>query len=607
MKRFFILWMVAVVLLLWSAYVYADGISITLNNCGAQTAYFRVGLNALATSGQVYVVAPGGSQTVTDGGSSGPYVIGVGSAGCTGCTSNYWDAFYPYPATTGAQTLTIGGVKANYYTECIYANTNGGGTNCTDTLTIANNNTVGNVYKLFVNGVDSGNMVEVDAGSTASFNFANPGCSNNVYKAVFYNIVDNFQCAGSQNFTPGGWMCSGSSINGNPYSTNSLTQGIGVNGSTNQPPSIVNNPNPNGDTPPYTNGVGGNTPIGWTNSSGSATNPLGTGTYQQGSDALYKATVDGDQAIVDAIHQADQHISTAASAATNFLGKIDNDLNAGFGNQSNSMNGLLQASTNWWKGQSNQMGSLLTGETNWWGGQSNQMGILLTNNFGAATGLLSYSWNFTNPTFLTNMGASSASPDMSQYTYLSNALAMDIPPVPDGDDGIYSISAGGYTFDCNPKHYSTVVSLASGLKELITFFVSFVYLFWLTKYCMDHVKEVCKLTQVKLPNMTATILGVGGNWGVLAYPVYIALMVVILGIFPVFVIGLITVKHASLLVIVASGLTHTGVAGNAVSLANYFIPLDYIIGLCVSAMVDMVSVGTVFTLVGWMMRALPGG
>lgn len=342
---------------------FGNGVIVTIVNVGTNSVNAGISITNVTGGFGFGVVLPGTTATNIDG---------------AGSYQQYW---VQWSANAGGPTAFVVGPIGNGSSANQAPNQygpipvcgNGIPTNCTDTLTICNQGIAAQSYQLLNAGVPSGS-VTVLGGGCQTMTFANPGCVPGRWS---YYAIPNYIDLGAPGYSPynpGIGPGDNSIVPANSSTSISPTPGNPApNNSNSQYPIAPYNNNSN-FTNSNTNG-----PINYgTNLAVNPTNAANNGTIEATGNALYTATVQSEQGIVDAIKTMDQanragHAGTSneLNMVTNLLGTMTNELAAltnGYGTNNNPTGNAFNIWSNTISTITNAVGSALSTMTNGWGG-----------------------------------------------------------------------------------------------------------------------------------------------------------------------------------------------------------------------------------------------
>ena len=358
--------------------------------CGSSGSVSHTLGDVPAASAVLFTISIGQNPTYPDSGAFGP----------SGGTAGAWPAGI---TAIGPCTFTFTGPN-QVFTFHIQAGSPA--TNCAFPINITNSDVYPKTYALYKNDVLTGTYWYVPALGSIADTYIVPDCDETGY--TLRQVYEGNINGPATDLGNGGQRINGP------------TAGIGTVGGDNLltggtvlfPPAQL---------PPAAAGPGQNTngPITYGPNS-NPTNGLVNGTVEAGDNALYTATVNGDNALLQAVNQVDDDLRVNTASTSNMLGQLASHLTNGSGSNADYSGVLGQI-------QSNTLGT------------ENNTGFLT--NFGQITNQLS-------GTFLLQL-SNMQSAAQAAGTSISNAFGSAIgsfpiaPSIDGGSDGVHIPTANG--------------------------------------------------------------------------------------------------------------------------------------------------------------------
>jgi len=184
----------------------------------------------------------------------------------------------------------------------------------------------------------------------------------------------------------------------------------------------------------------------------------------------------------------------------------------------------------------------------------------------------------------TNLGASALGStfygSMSGLSNLASNIAIDSDP--DASSIDMSFELMGYTFDLNPLNNPGVANLFSTARNLFKWLLYAGYFIAVLYRVRDVVKTLGTAQQGSLPNAEVSVLGIGGNVGLIAaavvVPLFLVVIAALMGATGIHVTNLVTGEVGTALVQNPFA-GSTGAVLMGVELARHFFPFNVAMGL----------------------------
>jgi len=237
------------------------------------------------------------------------------------------------------------------------------------------------------------------------------------------------------------------------------------------------------------------------------------------------------------------------------------------------------------------------------GDNTNLLGQLL-NKLGTNTG---YTGVLTNGT-TAGANAESATADVREDMDSLGDVGANAPgDDPSGGTPITIPLSTGYEMEMSlmPGEWAEVWGFG---KRLVGWLLVAAYLLSIAKGTYDMVKAMGTMTQMRLPNMEGSFVGIGGNWGATLYPVLVAAIAVIWGVFLGAVGTFVTSGSNLYSTFTTSPVAATGssAVNNGISYLGNAIPFALVFGLAGARLTWEVTKTKAMLIAQWAMRLIPG-